>query len=516
MRIVECVPNFSEGRRPEVLDGIVAAMGGPGPVRVIGREMDADHNRSVVTLIGEPDAVLDAAFRGIARAAALIDLGHHEGAHPRMGATDVVPFIPVQGVTMEDCADLARRLGRRVGDEFGIPVFLYAEAATRPSRRSLAAIRNEHQFEGLRDLIGVDPEREPDFGPSRIHPTAGATAVGARFFLIACNVNLRTEDPSVAREIAWRIRESGYARRGIEGMFRNVQALGFRLEARKLTQVSMNLTDYRVTGLGTVFGEIERQARARGVDIEETEIVGLVPREALVDAARSTLRLGGLTSAQIIETHVDALADDAFAAAERFAAAVAAPTPTPGGGSVAAHAGALAAALLRMVADLSLGRKALADAAPGIQAVLPAIDAGRVRLTELAVLDAASYDAYVAASRLPRTTDAEKAARSAALGRAALHAAEVPLRVLRECRHLLGPLAVLAATGNRNAVSDAGVAALLLVSAARGASYNVRTNLRGRGDDTSAAALLAEAASVLALVEEGAEHARRVVEEALG
>jgi len=297
-RIVECVPNFSEGRRKEVIDQIVEAMAAVPGVRVLDVHSDADHNRSVVTMVGEPGAVEEAAFRGIAKAAQLIDMDEHRGQHPRMGATDVVPFVPVRGVTMAECVEMARRLGERVGRELGIPVYLYGEAATRPERRDLAAVRRG-EYEGLKAEIEVNPDRVPDFGP-RLLGKAGATAIGARPPLIAFNVYLGTDDVGIAKAIARAVRHSS-------GGLRYVKALGLLVEGR--AQVSMNLTDYRRTPIHRVMEMIRREAARYGVAVVSSEIVGLVPNEALVDAARFYLQLDGFSSDQILENRLASAKD---------------------------------------------------------------------------------------------------------------------------------------------------------------------------------------------------------------
>ena len=282
-RLVECVPNFSEGRRKDVVDAIAAEARGTEGVTVLGCEMDADHNRSVLTFAGAPEPVLEAAFRCARKAAALIDLRTHQGAHPRMGATDVVPFVPLGDSTMEECAELARRLGKRMAEELSIPVYLYAEAATRPERRKLANVR-EGQFEGIRDSIATDPSRAPDFGPPAVHPSAGITACGARFFLIAYNVNLKGRDVALAKKIARSLRES-------DGGMPGVQAAGFDLADRGKVQVSMNLLDYRQTGMRRVFLSVLGKAKKAGAEVSESEIVGLVPRGAVHQVVSLGLRL---------------------------------------------------------------------------------------------------------------------------------------------------------------------------------------------------------------------------------
>ncbi len=296
MKLVECVPNFSEGRRPEVLDQIVGAMTAVEGARLLDKEMDADHNRAVVTIVGEPEAVLEAAFRGIAMASELIDLNGHEGEHPRMGAADVCPFVPVREVTMKDCVALAERLGERVGKELAIPVFLYEEAARRPERENLADVR-KGQFEGLRDEIGTNPDREPDFGPNAIHPTAGAIAIGARPFLIAYNINLGTADLSVAKKIAKSIRHSG-------GGLRYVKAMGFGLKDRGIVQVSINMVNFKGTPLFRVFEMVRSEAARYGVPVVGSEVVGLVPVEALVDVADFYLRLENFDHGQVLENRL--------------------------------------------------------------------------------------------------------------------------------------------------------------------------------------------------------------------
>lgn len=297
-RIVECVPNFSEGRRKEVIDEIVGALAAVEGVRVLDVHSDADHNRSVVTIVGEPRAVEEAAFRGIERAARLIDMDQHRGEHPRLGATDVVPFVPIAGVTMAECVEMARRLGERVGRELSIPVYLYEEAATRPERRNLADVR-QGEYEGLKAEIASRADRAPDFGPARVGK-AGATVIGARPPLIAFNVYLNTDNVTIAQAIARAVRHSS-------GGLRYVKALGLLVEGR--AQVSMNLTDYRQTPIHRVVEMIRREAARYGVTIASSEVVGLLPNEALVDAARFYLQLDGFSSDQILENRLAEVKD---------------------------------------------------------------------------------------------------------------------------------------------------------------------------------------------------------------
>ena len=295
MRVVECVPNFSEGRRPEVVADIVAAITAVQGVRLLDFSSDASHNRSVVTFVGTPEAVETAAFAGIARARDLIDMEQHHGEHPRLGATDVVPFVPIAGVTMAECIDVARSLGRRVGQELRIPVYLYEEAATRPERRNLADVRRG-EYEGLKSTIGT-PERAPDFGPPSVHPTAGATVIGARMPLIAFNVNLGTSDVEIAKRIARAVRGSG-------GGLVYVKALGIMLEEKHVAQVSMNLVNYVKTPIHRVLEMVRREAARYGVAVVETELIGLTPLDAVLDTTAYYLQLPKLSRSQVIEARI--------------------------------------------------------------------------------------------------------------------------------------------------------------------------------------------------------------------
>src|ERR1700674_4937725 len=362
-RLIECVPNFSEGRDPAKVDAIVAAMSSVPGVYVLDREMDADHNRSVVTLAGEPDAVAEAAILGAGKAMELIDMTKHTGAHPRVGATDVLPFIPIEGVTIEDCVALARRVGEELWKRYRIPVFFYEAAATRPDRVNLENIRRG-QFEGLREEMKRNHDRQPDVGEPKLHPTAGVTVVGARKFLIAYNVNLNTSDVSIANKIAKAIRFSS-------GGLRHVKSMGVELKARNLAQVSINLTDFEQTPMHRVYEMVKREAERHGAAPVGSEIVGLIPKKAIEMAADFFLQLENFSPAQVFENKLAAALSGApletagkdgnlARLARPFLDAVAAATPTPGGGSVSAFAGALAASLGQMVAGLSRKKKSQA------------------------------------------------------------------------------------------------------------------------------------------------------------
>src|SRR5271166_2468755 len=360
-RLIECVPNFSEGRDPAKVDAIVGVMSAVPGVYILGREMDADHHRCVVTMAGEPDAVAEAAILGAGKAMQLIDLNEHSGAHPRVGATDVIPFIPIEGVALEDCVALARRTGEELWKRYRIPVFFYEAAATRPDRVNLENVRRG-QFEGLREELKKNHERQPDVGEPKLHPTAGVTVVGARKFLVAYNVNLNTSDISIANKIAKAIRFSN-------GGFRYVKSMGVELKARNLAQVSINLTDYEQTPMHRVYAAVKREAERFGVMPVGSEIVGLVPKKAIEMAADYFLQLENFSPSQVFENKLSAVLtgtpleskDAKFAAlAQPFLDAVAEPTATPGGGSVAAYAVAMAAALGQMVAGLSRKKKSQA------------------------------------------------------------------------------------------------------------------------------------------------------------
>ncbi|HYD54702.1 MAG TPA: glutamate formimidoyltransferase [Gemmatimonadaceae bacterium] len=504
MKLVECVPNFSEGRRPEVVARITEAIAATEGAWILDVSSDASHNRTVVTFVATVDRAVDAAFAGIRAAREAIDLGQHQGEHPRMGATDVVPFIPLEGTTMEDCIVLARTLGERVGRELEIPVYLYERAATRPSRENLADVRRG-EFEGLRDEIGTNAERAPDFGPARVHPTAGATAIGARPFLVAYNVYLGpASNLPVAKEVAKAVR-------GSVGGLRYVKGLGFEVDGQ--AQVSMNLVDTEKTPLHQAFDMVKMEAQARGVLPTWSEIVGLVPERVLFDAAARHVQLRNFSPDMVLERKVRA-AVQGGQSLSGFVSSVAANTPTPGGGSVAAHAGALAAALAQMVAGLTAGRKKyVAVDAEMREIALRA--AGLVNtLSALVERDAAAYAQVSAAYKLPSEGDAA-AARTDAITRALLGAAEVPLETARACVEVAELALAVGERGNTNAVSDAGVAALLAEAACRGAAYNVRINVAALEDRSAGAALAEEAQRLVARAGELARATTARVEQAI-
>ncbi len=484
-KIVECIPNFSEGRDEAKVEQLVVAIRSVPGVVVLDREMDANHHRSVITFAGEPEAVVEAAVRSAHRAVELIDLNQHSGEHPRMGAMDVLPFVPIKGVTMADCVQLARRAGERIARELQVPVFLYEQAATRPDRANLADVRRG-EFEGLREEIETKPNRKPDFGEARIHPTAGAVAVGARPPLIAYNVNLATEDLSIAKKIAKAVR-------GRDGGLQFVKALGFDLKDRQQVQVSMNLVNYEGTPIFRAFEMVRREAERYGVAVAASEIVGLVPQSALNACGDFYLRLENFSESQVLENRLQvALAEaanaDGPAASQSsslgaFADEVAAGTPAPGGGSVSAYAGSLAAALGAMVCNLTIGKKKFAEVEGEAREILVQFEQLQGDLRRAVIEDAESFERVMTAMRLPRESEAEKLARLSAIEQATKGAVAVPLRVAQSAMQVLELLDELSEIGNPNAFSDLAVGAQLALTAIRGASYNVLINLGSITDE---------------------------------
>jgi glutamate formiminotransferase/formiminotetrahydrofolate cyclodeaminase len=484
-RLIECVPNFSEGRDLAKVDAIVAAMSAVADVHVLDRESDADHNRSVVTLAGEPEAVAEAVLLGVGKAMQLIDLTTHTGAHPRVGATDVIPFIPVHGITLDDCAALARQVGKEIWARYRIPVFFYEAAATRPDRVNLENVR-KGQFEGLRDELKRNHERQPDVGEPKLHPTAGVTVVGARKFLIAYNVNLNTSDVGIANKIAKAIRFSS-------GGLRYVKSMGVELKARNLAQVSINLTDFEQTPMHRVYEMVKREAARYGAIPVGSEIVGLIPKKAIEMAADYFLQVENFSPEQVFENRLEAALtggrvstaskDGKLAGLARpFLHAVAAPAATPGGGSVSAFAGALAASLGQMVAALSRKKKSQVT---HVEKLSDAAEAMRKAAEELATAidqDAVSYDAVMAAFKLPQNSAEETQTRTHAIQTATRGAAEVPMHVAERTVGIFERLGQLASIAAASMKSDLEVARLMAAAGARGALANVEINLDGITD----------------------------------
>src|SRR5881398_1178223 len=462
--LVECVPNFSEGRDRAKVDAIVEAMKLDG-VYLLDREMDADHNRCVITLVGEREPIQEAAIRGVGKAAELIDLNVHQGAHPRMGAADVVPFVPIEGVTIEDCVAMARHVGEQIWKRYQIPVYLYEAAATIPERQNLESIRRG-QFEGIRAEIATNPARKPDFGDLKVHPTAGATVVGARKFLIAYNVFLNTPDVEIAKKIAKAVRFSN-------GGLRFVKGAGFLV--RGLAQVSMNLTDYEQTPVHRVFEMVKREAARYGVAPVSSEIVGLIPKKALEQAAEWFLQVENFESSMILENRLSAVMGGKMAVGglragvEPFIEQLAAPTATPGGGSAAAAAGAMAAALGVMVADMSRTKKAYAQHATELSEVIGQLGRLREELKTAIDADAESYNSVMKAYKAAKT----EGDNSKHIDEALKGATAVPLGVAEKAAEVRKLVAKLRPISNPNMASDLTVADALCRAAVEGGLANV-------------------------------------------
>jgi len=497
--LVLVVPNFSEGRRVEVMDAIVAAMTAAPGATLLNRQSDPDHNRLDTTLIGSPSAVRAAALAGAARAVELIDMDQHQGSHPRMGAVDVIPFIPIRGMTMDDCVALARDVARELADSLSLPVYLYERAAVTPDRVSLADVRRG-EYEGLRADVAAG-RRLPDMGPHRIGK-AGATAVGARPPLVAFNVYLSGTDERAAREVARRVRERS-------GGLVHVRAIGFGVAERGCVQVSMNLLDPVATPPYRALELVRLEAARFGMQVLDTEIVGLIPLAALAESAAHYLQLRGFEAdAQVIETLVAQRGSGAGAPAAAsgtgfgamtvaaFLDALGSARATPGGGAVAAVAGAAGAALLAMVARLTTGRKGYEALTERMGEVAALAGAESGALLALADRDAGAFDAVMAAYRLPHRSDAERATRAEAVQAALIQATEVPLEIARRAADLLPVARELVETGNANAVSDAYSAGQTLHAAVAGGLANVSINLAARTDTARIDAVRDEAARV--------------------
>ncbi len=521
MQLVECVPNFSEGRNEKVIDAITDAIRAVSGVNLLDVDPGYSTNRTVVTFVGQPDQVVEAAYQAIMRAAQLIDMRKHRGEHPRMGATDVCPFVPVSGVSMAQCVELAQRLGERVGRDLGIPIYLYAEAAQKAERRSLADIR-QGEYEALNEKM-KDSAFAPDFGPKTFNAASGATVIGARQFLIAYNVNLNTRSKKIANEIAFNIREAGRAKRNaageiekdaagntvkVAGTLKEVRAVGWYVDEYQRAQVSINLTNFEVTSLHQAFDEVCRQAESMGVRVTGSEIVGLVPLQPMLAAGRHYLRKqgrsAGVSETEIVECAVQSLGLaelSPFAAREKiieyrvapegkflrdmtlaqFADELASESPAPGGGSAAALCGSLSAALGAMVANLTFEKKGFEKQKASMEKL--AEDAQRLKKSLLETVDAdmLAFNKILEARRLPKGSEAEKSLRDEAIVDANIIATSTPLSVLQAVPELLQIAAQVVEHGNQSSLSDGAVAALMATAAAEGAYYNVLINLKDFG-----------------------------------
>jgi glutamate formiminotransferase/formiminotetrahydrofolate cyclodeaminase len=555
MRLVECVPNFSEGRDRAKIGAITKEIETVSGVKLLDVDPGETTNRTVVTFVGEPEAALEAAFRAVRKAAEVIDMRGHKGAHSRIGATDVCPFVPLSGVTMEECVDLARRLGERVGRELRIPVYFYEEAATRAERRNLASVR-QGEYEGLAAKL-KDPNWMPDCGPAEFSPSAGATIIGAREFLIAYNIDLNTRDRKLASEIALNIRESGRAKRDkkgdiirdengvalkIAGRFSHVKAVGWYIEDYERAQISINFTNYKVTPIHVVFDDVRAQASAMGLRVTGSELVGLIPKEAILQAGRYYLerqgRSSGVPEAELIRIAVLSLGlsdvvpfdprrkiIEYFVEEEGkrlirmdlrgFADELSMDSPAPGGGSVAAYCGALSAGLSSMVANLTVGKKGYEKAWAELNRTAGRAQEAKDALLALVDLDTAAFNKVMDAHRLPKATEEQAVLRDGALEEATKEATRIPLEVLRFGKTLAELAAFTAKKGNRNSLSDAGVAALTARTAAEGAFYNVLINLPGIKDAAFKESTASEARELIAAVRRVSSAVNKKIEKEL-
>jgi len=487
--LVECVPNFSEGRDKSKVDAIVDAMKMDG-VYLLDREMDSDHNRCVITLVGNREAIQEAAIRGVGKATELIDLTKHQGAHPRMGAADVVPFIPIEGVTIEDCVTMARHVGAEINKRFQIPVYLYEAAAAIPERQNLENIRRG-QFEGIRDDIQINPARKPDFGEPRIHPTAGATVVGARKALVAYNVFLNTADVDIAKKIAKAVRFSN-------GGLRFVKGAGFLV--RGMAQVSMNLTDFEQTPVHRVFEFVKREAARYGVVPVSSEIVGLIPKKALEQAAEWFLQVENFDSSLILENRLTAIIGGKMAVGglragiEPFVEQLAAPTATPGGGSAAAASAAMAAGLATMVASMSRGKKAYLQYERELSEAIAKLASLREELKAAIDADAESYNAVMKAYKQAR----ESANGDALIDAALKQATTVPLGVAERAKEVSRIAEHLKSITNPNMKSDLITGLALAKAGIEGALANVQINVESIKDPAFVSEMRKKAADLTA------------------
>jgi glutamate formiminotransferase / formiminotetrahydrofolate cyclodeaminase len=480
-KIVECIPNFSEGRDSDKVELIARTITTVPRVVVLDYSMDADHNRSVITFVGDPEGVVEASVRAAAAAIELIDLNTHVGEHPRLGALDVLPFVPIKGMTMEECVAIARNAGERIANELDIPVYLYEKAATRRDRFDLANIRRG-EFETLRDSIESDPDRKPDFGSRRIHPTAGAMAVGARLPLVAFNINLATDDLGVARKIA-------KAARGSDGGLLHVKAIGLELKSRRQAQVSMNLVNYEETPIFRAFELVKREAERYGVAIAGSEIVGLVPQAALNACSEFYLQIENFGPELILEKRLqsellkidrDFDYEEDLAAREPLVALTALETVMDSG-SAAANAAALAASLGKLVCNLTIDQKKSSD--EEAQSVLEQLEQLSADMRSASTEESEGRKQVAEALALPRDTEAERLARTMALEQATKNAVTAPLRIARNAMEVLELLNELTEIGNPTAFADVATGAQLAMAAMRGAAYNVLSNLLTINDE---------------------------------
>ena len=530
-KLIECVPNFSEGRDKSKIDNIVKQMSDVPGITVLDVDPGQDTNRTVVTIVGAPEAIAEAAFQGIKRASEVLDMGQHSGTRPRMGATDVCPFIPVSNITIEECVDLSKQVGKRVGDELGIPIFLYEKSAQKPDREKLPTIR-KGEYEGLSEKL-KDGNWQPDFGPAKLHVKAGATVMGCREFLIAYNINLNTKDHRLATDIAFELREAGRSKRSpnpdsknlldgeiirqengkpvkVPGMFKDVKGIGWYVELFNRAQISINFNNYKVSTIHDVFDAACKLAEERGIRVTGSELVGLIPLEAMIMAGKYYLkkqnRSLGVPTADIVECAVQSLGlndvtkfdpqekiiDYAVQSENRplmsltgtgFVKELSTNSPAPGGGSVAALAGALGAALSSMVAALTHEKKEMLETKPEMDIIGVEAQTLKDRLTFLVDEDTEAFNKVMDANRMAATNDNEQKIKDKAVEVANKYAIEIPMETAEKCFRVIELAEILVEKGNPNSVSDAGVAAEVALAGVSGACMNVLINLPGIEDE---------------------------------
>ncbi|MDD5765964.1 MAG: glutamate formimidoyltransferase [Candidatus Marinimicrobia bacterium] len=530
--IIECIPNFSEGRDLKIIQTITDAIQSVSGIKLLNVDPGVDTNRTVMTFIGSKSGVLEAAFAGIAKAAEVIDMRKHHGAHARLGATDVCPFVPISGVTEEECIELTKKLAKRVADELNIPVYLYEKSAQKPERTNLAAIR-EGEYEGLAEKL-KNPEWKPDFGKPEFNVKSGATVIGVRDFLIAYNVNLNTRDAKLANDIALTIREKGRAKRDangkivkdangetiyIPGVFKSVKAVGWYLEQYRLAQVSINLTNYAIAPPHEVFDEICRLAAEKGLRVTGSELVGLIPKEAMLIAGRHYLRLQGksegVPTAELIRVAVQSMGMNEITpfdpqkkiiefqvrefekalvdlSVRDFIDELSMDSPAPGGGSVSALCGALASGLISMVANLTYGKKGYERFNHRMNEIAGQAQELKDELLRLIDLDTTAFNRVMACYRMTKKSDDEKYARSIAIEEAMKQATLVPLEVIKTTQKTIRLMDFIVKHGNINSISDAGVSALCAETAVKGAAMNVRINLGSVTDEAFRSSIKSE------------------------
>ena len=555
MKLVECVPNFSEGRNREKISAITKEIKSTPQVNLLDVDPGESTNRTVVTFIGSPEGVKEAAFKAIKKAAEVLDMSKHKGAHSRMGATDVCPFVPVSGVTMEDCIRLAQELGERVAKELGIPVYLYEEAAQKPERRNLANIRTG-EYEGLSEKL-KDPEWAPDYGKPVFNPKAGATVIGAREFLIAYNINLNTRDRRLAHEIALNLRERGRAKRDrdgnivrdaegkaikIPGKFKAVKAVGWYIEDYEIAQISINFINYKITPPHVVFDETIKEAEKIGLRVTGSELVGLIPKEALLMAGRHYLtkqgKSPGVPEEELIKTAVSSLGLDDVAPFDpqkkiieyqfkevesslldfnlrEFANELSVDSPAPGGGSTAALCGALSASLSSMVSNLTVGKKEYKNVQKDVKEIAVKAQSLKDEFLRAVDLDTIAFNKLMEAYRLPKKTEEQKEERAQAVEKALKEATLVPFGVLEKSIKALDLAREIALKGNKNSLSDAGVAGLTAQAAAEGGYYNIKINLPNLQDNEFKSKIKKQAASLKKKAVKLGDELREIIEKEL-